>query len=87
MEYINTIIEPLLVPITLAGCYALGAALKSTKKFPDNLIPLTLFVVGGTINPLISGAFTAENIVIGAVTGWASVGLNQTLKQLGRPEE
>lgn len=37
----------------LVGCYAAGAALKSTEKYPDKLIPITMFVVGGVLAPFI----------------------------------
>lgn len=78
-------ITSFIVPLVIVACYAFGAALKATQKFPDKYIPLTLFVVGAIINPLISG-FSSEAIIVGAVSGWAAVGLNQTVKQISKEE-
>ena len=83
----DAMIEKMLMPVVLAGCYALGMALKSTKWYPNSMIPLTLFFVGAVLAPLVSGVFTVECMIIGAVTGWAAVGLNQTIKQVGKDEE
>ena len=83
---ITAIIQELHMPVVVAGCYALGMAFKATKKYPDEFIPITLLVVGAVIAPLIVGKFDASTVVMGAISGWASVGLNQTIKQLGKSE-
>ena len=83
----NELIGKMVMPVVLAGCYALGMALKSTKMYPDEWIPLTLFGVGALLAPFISQSFTVETIVIGAMTGWASVGLNQSVKQSGKSQK
>lgn len=79
---IGTMIQEYIIPITFLFCYALGAALKATEKFKDNYIPLVLMIVGAFINPMATHAWTAEAIFIGGISGWASVGFNQTIKQL-----
>lgn len=83
---ITAIVQEFLMPVVLAGCFALGMALKATKRFPDEYIPITLLLVGAIIAPLVAGKFEAEIVVMGAISGWAAVGLNQTIKQLGKSE-
>ena len=83
---ITEMIQEFIIPLTFLFCYALGMALKSTKKFKDEYIPIMLLVVGAVINPLATHEWTAEAIFIGGISGWASVGLHQTFKQLGKSE-
>ena len=71
---------------TLSGVEAAYKSMKATKKYPDEFIPITLLVVGAVIAPLVVGQFDASTVVMGAISGWASVGLNQTIKQLGKSE-
>lgn len=74
------------MPLVLAACYCVGAALKSTEKYPNKYIPLTMLVIGGMIAPLATGKWTVEQIIIGCISGWASTGLDQTIKQLSKGE-
>ncbi len=83
---ITEIITQFLMPLVLAGCYAIGAALKSTEHYPDKYIPATMLLVGATLAPLATGDWSAQTIMIGAISGWASTGLNQTIKQLSNKE-
>ena len=83
---IMDIINQFLMPLVLAGCYAIGAALKSTEHYPDKYIPTTMLLIGAMLAPLITGDWSAETIMIGAISGWASTGLNQTIKQLSSKE-
>lgn len=83
---IMDIINQFLMPLVLAGCYAIGAALKSTEHYPDKYIPVTMLLIGGVLAPLATGDWSAETIMIGAISGWASTGLNQTIKQLSSKE-
>ena len=39
---ITEIITQFLMPLVLAACYAIGAALKSTEHYPDKYIPATM---------------------------------------------
>ena len=80
----QSLMTEFLMPVVLVACYALGMALKSTRWFPDSMIPLTLFLSGAAAAPFVSGIFTVERVMIGAVTGWAAVGLNQTIKQTSK---
>lgn len=83
---IMEILEQFMMPIVLGGCYAAGAALKSTEKYPDKLIPITMFVAGGVLAPFIAGNWSAQTILMGCISGWASTGLNQTIKQISKGE-
>lgn len=83
---ITEIINQFLMPLVLAACYAIGAALKSTEHYPDKYIPATMLFVGAVLAPLATGDWSAQAIMIGAISGWASTGLNQTIKQLSNKE-
>lgn len=83
---ITEIITQFLMPLVLAACYAIGAALKSTERYPDKYIPATMLVIGAALAPLATGDWSAQTIMIGAISGWASTGLNQTIKQLSSKE-
>lgn len=83
---ITTLLEQFTMPIILVSCYAAGAALKSTEKYPDKLIPITMFVVGGILAPFIVQDGSVQTILMGCISGWASTGLNQTIKQLSKEE-
>ena len=83
---ITEIITQFLMPLVLAACYAIGAALKSTEHYPDKYIPATMLLVGATLAPLATGDWSAQTIMIGAISGWASTVLNQTIKQLSNNE-
>ena len=83
---ITEIINQFLMPLVLAACYAIGAALKSTEHYPDKYIPATMLFIGAVLAPLATGDWSAQTIMIGAISGWASTGLNQTIKQLSNKE-
>lgn len=83
---ITSIIEQFLMPLVLAACYAIGAALKSTEHYPDKYIPATMLFIGAVLAPLATSDWSAQTIMIGAISGWASTGLNQTIKQLSSKE-
>ena len=46
---ITEIITQFLMPLVLAGCYAIGAALKSTEHYPDKYIPATMLLIGAVL--------------------------------------
>ena len=83
---ITEIITQFLMPLVLAACYAIGAALKSTEHYPDKYIPATMLLIGAMLAPLITGDWSAQTIMIGAISGWASTVLIQTIKQLSSKE-
>ena len=83
---ITEIITQFLMPLVLAACYAIGAAFKSTERYPNKYIPGTMLFIGAALAPLATGDWSAQTIMIGAISGWASTGLNQTIKQLSHKE-
>lgn len=79
-------LQEFFMPIILAGCYVVGAAIKSTEVIDSKYIPAMMLVLGGVLGGVLSG-FTVEGIISGAVSGWASTGLHQTVKQLKKGDE
>lgn len=68
--------------------YLVGMAAKSSKRIPDNYIPVICGVIGGVLG-IISMYTMAEYpasdpisaIAVGVVSGLASTGVNQIYKQ------
>lgn len=76
-------------PIILGTCLALGYALKNAfEKFPNKFIPLTA-MCAGTILAIVLNlrSITAEVILGGMISGLASTGLYEMLKNLIHKEE
>lgn len=70
------------VLIVMVACLIVGYIIKHAtfmKWLPNDDIPIVLAVLGGVLNPIVSG-FSVENIVYGALMGLASTGLHQTFK-------
>lgn len=71
------------IPIVLVACLVAGYILKAWIKDLDNkYIPTILAVLGAALGCLTNSTVSLENIVYGAVTGLASVGMHQVFKQL-----
>ena len=76
-EYIN--------PIILGICLLVGFALKTAfDKFPNKYIPLSTLCMGTIIAILINlqAGINAEVILGGMISGLASTGLYETLRNL-----
>lgn len=71
-------------PIILGICLVLGYALKNAfKKFPNRLIPLTAMCVGLVLCIVLNfGNITAEVVLGGMISGLASTGLYELLRNL-----
>ena len=70
------------VLIVMVACLIIGYIIKHAtfmKWLPNDDIPVVLAVLGGVLNPIVSG-FSVENIVYGALMGLASTGLHQAFK-------
>ncbi len=89
--------EWILVPVIIGICYGLGVIYKACPFIKDEYIP-ALEVVTGAILGVIAyfmhvSWLPAEDILmaifIGIGSGWASVGLNQMIKQFKKlkPQE
>lgn len=72
-------------PIIMGICLALGYALKNAfEKFPNKFIPLSALVVGTVLSIVLNlqNVVTAEVILGGMISGLASTGLYELLKNL-----
>ena len=72
-------------PIILGICLLMGYALKNAfEKFPNRLIPLVSMLVGLAISILLNlrTGLTAEVILGGMISGLASTGLYEMLRNL-----
>jgi MFS superfamily sulfate permease-like transporter len=72
-------------PIIMGICLALGYALKNAfEKFPNKFIPLSALVVGTVLSIVLNlqNGVTAEVILGGMISGLASTGLYELLKNL-----
>ena len=74
-------------------CYLIGMICKSADKIKDEVIPSVCGVCGavlGVVGMYVIPDFPAQDmlnaIAIGIVSGFASTGLNQAVKQLGKTQ-
>ena len=76
-------------PIILGICLAMGYALKNAfEKFPNKFIPLTAMCIGMVLAIVLNlHSITAEIILGGMISGLASTGLYEMLKNLIHKEE
>lgn len=77
-------------PIILGICLAMGYALKNAfEKFPNKFIPLTAMCVGLILSIVLNlhSGITAEIILGGMISGLASTGLYEMLRNLINKEE
>ena len=76
---LDYIIE-LYIPVVMAACLVLGFILKKWCPADNKWIPTVLFVVGIVCGLAYNGV-SFDSVVYGAVSGLASVGLNQAFQQ------
>lgn len=71
-------------PIILGICLAMGYALKNAfDKFPNKYIPLTAMCLGMVLSIVLNlHGITAEIILSGMISGLASTGLYELLRNL-----
>lgn len=77
------ILSEYFVLVVVVACLVVGYIIKHTTIFKwvnNNDIPAILAVVGGILNPIVSG-FSVESVVYGALMGLASTGLHQAFKK------
>lgn len=81
MEYLDNLI----IPIIVAGCFCLGYIIKKWLPTDDKWIPTVVCVVGGILGFIIADKSTSVTImtgvIAGAVSGLASTGVHQMIKQ------
>ena len=73
-------VDTYFVPGIVALCLCIGYVLRNFIPTDNKWIPLILFAVG-VVSGIIVGGVNYEAMVSGAVSGLASVGLNQAFKQ------
>lgn len=75
--------QDMLFPIVVLACLIIGYVIKNTTFLANNLngyIPLILAVTGAVLGFVYNHELTLESAVYGALSGLASTGLHQTLK-------
>lgn len=81
-----TFLMEFIEPITLGICLCIGFALKYAKifeKFGNHYIPLTMLVLGCVITTVTHiGSINAAVILSGMISGLASTGLYEMLRNL-----
>jgi hypothetical protein len=75
-----SIINDYFMPAVVVLCLCIGYILRNWLPTDNKWIPTILFVVG-IISGIVVGGITFDSVVSGAVSGLASVGLNQAFKQ------
>lgn len=75
-----SVINSYFIPAVVVLCLCVGYILRNWMPTDNKWIPTILFVVG-IVSGIVVGGFNYEAIVSGAVSGLASVGLNQAFKQ------
>lgn len=84
MKEVSFLLE-FLDPIILGICLTVGYALKNAfEKFPNRFIPLTALCVGFILSIVLNirTGITAEVVLGGMISGLASTGLYEMLKNL-----
>lgn len=88
MEFVQTISVPVIVSIVYGVISLLKAVIKNKTFY--HLIPLLAAALGAILGlviwigmpELIPAANACAALIIGAASGWAATGANQTYKQL-----
>ena len=65
-------------------CYLGGMACKTTEKVKDEVIPVVCGVTGGILIPEFPAGDVINAAAIGIVSGLASTGVHQVIKQVGK---
>lgn len=77
--------DNLIIPIIVAGCFCIGYVIKKWLPTDDKWIPTVVCIVGGILGFIITEKSTSISIitgvVAGAVSGLASTGVHQMIKQ------
>lgn len=69
--------------VTMGICLCVGYSLKTAfSKFPNQYIPLTMLLVGTVINVLVAKSFDEVTILSGMISGLASTGSYEMLRNL-----
>ncbi|MCO8298463.1 phage holin family protein [Tetragenococcus halophilus] len=71
-----------LIPIIVVACLIVGYVIRVTPALQPvrEYIPLIVCILGAVLGAVIQGV-TVESIIMGAVSGLASTGLNQVFRK------
>lgn len=75
-----------IIPMITALCMVIGYIVKKWINDVDNKYIPTIVVVTGVILNIFNSGVSLENILCGAVSGIASIGMYEVLKQLEEGE-
>lgn len=79
VNYLTEFINPIVMGICLCSGYAIKTAF---EKIPNKYIPLCMLVLGTVLSCVISLKFDAVTILSGMISGLASTGCYELLKNL-----
>lgn len=69
--------------VTMGICLCVGYSLKTAfSKFPNQYIPLMMLLAGTVINVLVAKSFDEVTILSGMISGLASTGSYEMLRNL-----
>ena len=74
---ITKIIEELMIPIVVVGCFVVGYVAKKFMPTDNKWIPLIVTIVGAILACWIKMKIDPTIIIAGAVSGLASTGVHQ----------
>lgn len=83
MEQFTEIIQNLMIPTIVITCYIVGEIIKRWISDVDNkFIPTINAILGVILACWINWAITPEIVVAGLVSGWASTGAFEFIRNL-----
>lgn len=78
---IGALIQEFCIPIIVVFCYCVGFGLKKASFISDNYIPIVMIALGAVCGIMIN-EISFQYLMIGAISGAASTGINQVYKQI-----
>lgn len=78
---ITTILQEMLMPVVMIGCFVVGYVVKNFMPTDTKWIPLFVTIVGIVLACWINMSIDPTTIVAGAISGIASTGVHQLVKE------
>lgn len=74
--------------VTMGICLCIGYSLKTAfSKFPNQYIPLTMVIIGTAVSAITSCEINESILLRGMISGLASTGSYEMLRNLIQPKE
>lgn len=73
------IIQDLMLPIVLVGCFCVGYVVKNFMPNDNKWIPLIVMIVGIVLACWINKSIDPTTVIAGAISGIASTGAHQLI--------